>query len=371
VTVWTGIDRIAAGDAFLPRAKLGILTNHAARTSDGRTTVDVLLAENLDIHLLLAPEHGLDVAAPAGSPIPHASAGSIPVLSMYGANRAPVEAALDEVDVLVIDLPDAGCRYYTYPWTMRELLKMAARHGKQVIVLDRPNPLGGEIIEGNIPDPGFDSAVCSATVPVRHGLTLAELARWQVRDLNLDVDLFPVRVSGWTRSLTMRETRIPWIPPSPNLQSPDTLFVYPGTCLLEGTTMSEGRGTAAPFQVVGAPALDSTAILRRLRDLPDVTVEQLTFIPESSKWAGEPCQGVRITTSGPGFRPVLTGLALIEEVMRSTGVEFLPQFDALAGTGAWRRRLVAGEAAETIANGWTDGEESYRERRDDVLLYPS
>lgn len=371
MAVVTGIDRIAAGDAFLPRARLGILTNHAARAADGRTTLDVLLAKNLDITLLLAPEHGLDVAAAAGSPIPHARTGDIPVLSMYGADRGPVEAALDDVDVLVIDLPDVGCRYYTYPWTMRELLKMAAQRNKQVVVLDRPNPLGGEIIEGNIPDPGFDSAVCSANVPVRHGLTLAELARWQARDLNLDIDLTPILVTGWPRSLEVRQTGLPWIAPSPNLRSPDALFVYPGTCLLEGTTMSEGRGTDAPFQIVGAPTLDSAATARRLRQLPDVTAERLTFTPQSSKWAGELCQGVSITAAGPNFRPVLTGLALIEEALRSTGIEFLPQFDALAGTSEWRTRLVAGESAETIADDWPIGESTFREQRADILLYPS
>lgn len=373
--VLPGIDRIASGAARLPEtARLAVLTNRAAQTIHGRWTGAVLLERGYDVAVLLTPEHGLAADAAAGAPIGHSQLNDLPVLSLYGADMSPVDEAIGGIDALVVDLPDVGCRYYTYGWTVREVLKLAARHGKPVYCLDRPNPLGGTMIEGNIPDEGVDSAVCASAVPVRHGLTLAELALWNRGHFGLDVDISVTTAEGWDRDMTPYETGLPWVPPSPALTEAESVFLYPGTCLLEGTNISEARGTDAPFTMAGAPWLDGTSLARRLSEeeaWDGARVEPVTFTPQSSKWAGEQCQGVRFTVQDrEHFRPVGAGLALIAALADHPEFSFRAgQFDALAGTSSWRERLVDGATAAGIADEWAEGEDRFRKQREAVLLY--
>jgi len=374
-SVRIGVDRLAVGAAELPRsARVGLLTNQAARTSAGQWTGAVLVDAGYHLALLLTPEHGLAVDADAGAPVAHSQSGSIPVLSLYGADTSPVEGALETVDVLVIDLPDVGCRYYTYGWTVREVLKLAARRGKPVYCLDRPNPLDGMAIEGNKPDPGYDSAVCASVVPVRHGLTLGELALWHQFDLGLELDISIITAQGWRRSMTWAETRLPWTPPSPAMRSADAAGFYPGACLIEGTNVSEGRGTEAPFTMVGAPFLDG-GLLATVLSTDDAwagaSVEPVTFTPQSSKWAGQPCSGVRLTMNDRSkFRPVRAGLGLIAALATHPEFAFLAgQFDALAGTASWRERLTRGISPAEIAAGWASHEANFRVAREAVLVY--
>ncbi len=374
-SVHIGIDRLAVGAAELPRsARLGLLTNRAARTSDDRWTGSVLMDCGYRLALLLTPEHGLAVNAAAGAPVGHSQLGSIPVLSLYGADTSPVEGALETVDVLVVDLPDVGCRYYTYGWTLREVLKLAARHGKPVYCLDRPNPLDGMAIEGNKPDLGYDSAVCASMVPVRHGLTLGELALWNRFDLDLGLDISIITAEGWQRPMSWDETGLLWTPPSPAMRRAEAAWLYPGTCLIEGTNVSEGRGTEAPFTMVGAPFLDGellATVLSKDEAWAGASVEPVNFTPQSSKWAGRPCRGVRLTMNDRSeFRPVRAGLALVAALASHPEFDFLAgQFDALAGTASWRERLIRGIPPAEVAKEWEADEADFRVARETVLIY--
>jgi uncharacterized protein YbbC (DUF1343 family) len=298
----------------------------------------------------------------------------VPVLSLYGADPSRIDEALRGVEALVVDLPDVGCRYYTYPWTVRELLRRAARHALPVTLLDRPNPLGGAAVEGSVPDPGLDSPVCASPVPVRHGLTMGELALWNHSAHAIGANLSVVPMAGWRRSMLWDGTGLAWVAPSPALPSVEAALVYPGTCLLEGTNVSEGRGTDKPFQVLGAPFLDAAALVARLSasgHLAGVALTETSFTPASSKWAGQTCRGVRIEVRDAGvFRPVAAGVAIVAALCRHAGFEFRPsQFDALAGTGAWRRSLEQGAPAEEIVGRWRTDEAGFWRERAGILLY--
>jgi uncharacterized protein YbbC (DUF1343 family) len=298
------------------------------------------------------------------------------VMSLYGADLGPVERALDGVDGVIIDLPDAGCRYYTYPWTGRETLRMAGARSLPVVLLDRPNPLGGARIEGNLPDSGVDSPVCASRVPVRHGLTPGELARWNLEDRDIHADLQIISCGGWRREMLWPEIGLPWVPPSPALGSFAASQIYPGTCLLEGTTMSEGRGTEIPFEVVGSPGVDADRLASILADsalTAGAHFQPATFIPRASKWQGKPCHGVQITVADPSqFRPVATGLALVHALMNARGFAFRERFfDLLAGSHQWRATLQAGASPDEIVAGWQEDERRFSEKRRSILLYNS
>jgi uncharacterized protein YbbC (DUF1343 family) len=325
------------------------------------------------VHVLLAPEHGLEAAAGAGEPIPHLPGGELPVLSMYGADRGPVEEALAQVDRLVVDLPDVGCRYYTYAWTVREALKLAARHAVSVTILDRPNPIGGVAVEGNRPE-SIESPVCASPTPVRHGLTLGELARWQVRSLGIEVDLSVITAKGWHRRMLWPETGLDWVPPSPALRSFEATLAYPGTTLLEGTNISEGRGTDRSFLLLGAPFVDGEALARQLSDHPylhGAAVNPARFTPASSKWSSEACGGVSLEIRDvERFFPVRAGLAIVGALRARDGFEFrASHFDALAGGSTWRRMLDGGRPVNEIVDAWSAYEREFDGERREVELY--
>lgn len=372
--VRTALDRLASGDVRMTHnARLGLLTNRAARTVGGVWAGDALRAAHYDISLLLSPEHGLDVAAEAGAHVAHARFGDVPILSLYGADRAPVEEALSALDMLVVDLPDVGCRYYTYPWTVRELLRRAAHHRLPVTLLDRPNPLGGRVVEGNLPDEDMDSPVCASPVPVRHGLTMGELALWNRRAYGIEVELTVIPLEGWQRGSLWNETGLPWVGPSPALPSFDSAIVYPGTCLLEGTNVSEGRGTSRPFQCLGAPFVDGEALARRLSDSPflaGASVEPATFTPATGKWVGEECRGVQVKIHDPTtFHPVAAGVAIVAALRREPSFAFRAFFDRLAGTTRWRHSLESGAGPEEIVNRWPAAEARFTQEREAIFLY--
>lgn len=363
-----GIDRVISGEMKLPKpARIGFLTNYAARTRDGRWSGQAIPAAGYDVVCFLGPEHGLSASAPAGADVPHAQGGSIPVLSMYGADQSAVKSAVAGIDLILVDLQDVGCRYYTYNWTIRELMRMAADYGKAVVILDRPNPLGGDVIEGNLPD-ATDSPVCASAVPVRHGLTIGELALYNRRYFEIDVDLSVVPMRSWNRHMQWSATGLAFIPPSPNLRSPNALVLYPGTCLIEGTNVSEGRGTDAPFQVIGAPFVNAELLARALSGVEAGT---LAFVPTESKWEGENCRGVKIRVPrSHAARSVELGLTLVTTLSVMPRFQFRPPFfDALAGTCAWRGRIERGESAGEIAAGWREDEARFQADREDLLLY--
>ncbi|PYM94549.1 MAG: DUF1343 domain-containing protein [Candidatus Rokuibacteriota bacterium] len=335
---------------------------------------------------LLAPEHGL-----WGAPQDHAlvagtrdSATGLPVWSLYGARREPTAAMLGGLDMLVVDLQDVGSRYYTYNWTMALAMRVCARLGVRVVVLDRPNPLGGVSVEGNVGDPAFASFVGLYPLAIRHGMTIGELALYLNREHAIDADLSVVPMRGWRRSMLWEDTGLPWVAPSPNMPTPDTARVYPGGCLLEGTNLSEGRGTTRPFEWIGAPYLDAhryAAALERLR-LPGVRFRPARFLPTFQKWAGRLCEGVQVhVTDRVRFKPFLTGLAEIAVARRLAAREFawrrppyefekrLLPIDILCGTDTVRKGIEGGKPLPAIERAWQRGLDRWKRRRASYLLY--
>lgn len=335
---------------------------------------------------LFAPEHGLWGAAQDLVPIAAARdpLSGLRVVSLYGNRREPTAAMLRSLDLLVIDLQDVGARYYTYQWTMALAMRACARAGVPVLVLDRPNPLGGDVVEGNIPDPAFASFVGLYPLAARPGLTLGEAARYlqQAHGLGGAVDVVAMR--GWRRAMRWEDTELPWVPPSPNMPTTDTALVYPGGCLLEGTNLSEGRGTTRPFEWVGAPWLDAHAYAEALtaERLPGVVFRPARFRPTFQKWAGQVCGGVQLhVTDRARFKPFLTGLALVAVVRRLAPRAFrwrrppyefehrrLP-IDILLGTDRVRRALERGQLLGAIERSWQGDLARWRRRRAAVLLY--
>jgi uncharacterized protein YbbC (DUF1343 family) len=335
---------------------------------------------------LFAPEHGLWGAAQDHAPIAAARdpVTRLPVVSLYGSRREPTAAMLAGLDALVVDLQDVGSRYYTFVWTTALAMRACAQAGVEVMVLDRPNPLGGTDVEGNMPDPAFASFVGLYPLPARHGLTIGEVARWLAAAHGVRPRLTVVAMAGWRRRMLWEDTGVPWVPPSPNMPTPDTARVYPGGCLFEGTNLSEGRGTTRPFEWVGAPYLDAHACAEALdaQRLPGVTFRPARFTPTFHKWAGRLCGGVQIhVTDRARFKPFLTGLAVIATARRLAPRRFawrrppyeferrkLP-IDILLGTDSVRRALERGRPLREIERGWLGDLERWRRRRAPALLY--
>ncbi len=305
------------------------------------------------------------------------------MVSLYGARRAPAPAALRGLDALVVDLQDVGARYYTFVWTTALAMAACARAGVAVIVLDRPNPLGGAV-EGNVADPAFASFVGLYPLPARHGMTIGELAAYLAAEHGLRPRLTVVPMRGWRRVMAWEDTGLPWVAPSPNMPTPDTARVYPGGCLIEGTNLSEGRGTTRPFEWVGAPYLDAHRYAAALeaRALPGVRFRPARFVPTFHKWAGRLCGGVQVhVTDRRTFRPFLTGLALVATARalapgafrwRRPPYEFerrrLP-IDILLGTDRIRRALERGVPLAAIERGWRPELARWLRRRAPYLLY--
>jgi uncharacterized protein YbbC (DUF1343 family) len=291
---------------------------------------------------------------------------------------------LHGLDAVVVDLQDVGARYYTFVWTMALTMRACAQAGIRVIVLDRPNPLGGEVVEGNIPEPAFASFVGLYPVAARHGMTIGELASYLNVEHALGCDLTVVPMRGWRRRMMWEDTDLPWVPPSPNMPTPDTARVYPGGCLLEATNLSEGRGTTRPFEWVGAPFLDAHRYAQVMNDqrLPGVRFRPARFLPTFHKWSDRLCGGVQVhVTDATRFKPFLTGLGLIAAARtlapdrfawRRPPYEFervrLP-FDVLCGTGAIRRALERGRRLDDIERGWRAPLARWKRRRARYLLY--
>jgi uncharacterized protein YbbC (DUF1343 family) len=320
----------------------------------------------------------------------------IPVTSLYGEtveSLVPTAAELADVDVLLIDLQDVGSRYYTFIWTMALCLQGAARAGVATLVLDRPNPIGGVAIEGGEVESWAESFVGLGSVPVRHGLTIGEVARlvrvgmpWGGHRFAkpLDCDLQVVAMRGWRRGDDFERAGLPWVLPSPNMPTVDTALVYPGLCLLEGTNVSEGRGTTRPFEILGAPFVDGNRLAEGLaaEGLPGVRFRPLSFRPTFHKFAGQVCGGVQIhVTERAAFRPFLTGVAILRALRAHAGEAFRwrtekyefvsdrPAIDLLTGGDAIRKGIEAGASLEALRATWQSAEEAFAERRLSSLLY--
>jgi uncharacterized protein YbbC (DUF1343 family) len=363
------------------------VANPASVSSD-LVHASILLHDTRGVRLvaLFGPEHGVwanaqDLVEVEDGRDPVTG---LPVHSLYGRTRIPTEAMLEGVDAVVVDLQDVGARYYTYVYTMLYVLEACARFGRRVVVLDRPNPLGGEGMEGNVLDPAYRSFVGLHPLPARHGMTIGELARLFCAERGLAVEVQVVPMRGWRRSMYFEETGLPWVSPSPNMPTVDTACVYPGACLVEGTNLSEGRGTTRPFELVGAPWLDPWALAKQMEKakLGGVTFRPAFFTPVSQKHAGRLCGGVQVHVADRArFRPYLTYLTLIQSARDQDPSQFAWRdppyeyeyvkrpFDILCGTDSIRRDLEKGAPPKSFLLGWSKELASFAKRRRRYLLY--
>jgi len=302
----------------LENARLGLLINQASVDRELNLSCD-RIAQSFpgQVTAIFSPQHGIwgeQQANMIESSDHQFERLDIPVFSLYSRTRRPTVESLDFLDCLVVDLQDVGTRVYTFIWTLLECLRACAEHDKPVIVLDRPNPLGGDVFEGPVLETDYRSFVGGAAVPLRHGLTIAEMARLLIRELSIDVDLHCVPMTGWTRGMRFDDTGRPWIWPSPNVPTLASVDVYPGQVLLEGCNLSEGRGTTRPFEITGAPFIDGELWAKELQriKLDHVRLLPTRFKPTFDKFAGESCGGLDIqVTDRREFRPVKLTMALI------------------------------------------------------------
>src|SRR3989338_6842887 len=316
-----GLDRLLKiSGKSLSEKRIGILGHQASLDSKGRHILDILVPQkDWNVTTLFGPEHGLSTRAQDMEPVKNGKdpKTGLPIFSLYGHTEEslkPSKAMLDRIDTLVIDLQDIGSRYYTYIWTISLFMREAAKFGKKIILCDRPNRINGIDVEGEPNQKGFTSFVGLYSIPVRHGMTIGELASYINATEKLGCDLTVVPMKGWDRKWYWEETKIKWHNPSPNMRSPLQALLYPGNCLLEATNVSEGRGTDTPFEICGAPWVDAQKLIDQLKSLhlEGVDWEPATFTPTRQKWVGKKCEGVRfIVTDRKTFRPYAAGVALI------------------------------------------------------------
>ncbi|MEJ8304908.1 DUF1343 domain-containing protein [Saccharibacillus sacchari] len=385
--VRTGLDRLADGftHPLLQNRRLGLITNPTGITADFRSSVEICASlEGSALTALFACEHGLYGQRQAGQRFGdeiHPTLG-IPVFSLYGEHKKPTPSMLGNVDTLIFDMQDLGIRFYTYLSTLLYAIEACAACGKSLVVLDRPNPLGGLAVEGGVLKPGFESMVGAWELPIRTGMTIGEQAGMANAERRLGCELGVVKMDGWERRTEFGDTGQPWVLPSPNMPFVDTARVYAGTCFFEGTNLSEGRGTTRPFEWIGAPWLDGEGLADELNGLalPGVHFHPTYNTPTFSKHAGELCGGVRLfVTDKTIFEAVNTGLALLHAVIRRHPREFRwlepPSggrrffVDLLAGGSLLRERIAESDGVAEIAESWRLEAQQWNERRKAYLLY--
>lgn len=397
--VRTGLDRLVdpAEDVFglAPGARLGVAAHPASVDVSARHVADLLHADRrFRLVRLFAPEHGVRGEAQDMEAVrePADPATGLPVVSLYGADAAslrPRPEHLSGLDAVVHDLQDVGSRYYTFVYTLSFVMEAARDAGIPVFVLDRPNPVGGLQVEGPVLDPSLASFVGRYPIPVRHGMTTGELARLFNDAFGIGCDLRVVPMTGWRRAMHFEDTGLPWVLPSPNMPTPDTARVYPGGCLVEGTNLSEARGTTRPFELVGAPWIDGAALVRALREAADgdalegCLFRAATLRPMFHKHAGRSCGGVQVhVTDRERFRPFATYLAVLREARRIEPGLFdwrreVYEFerdrlaiDLLLGRADLRSRLEAGESVRDLEASWTADLSAFDALRRRFLIYP-
>lgn len=357
--------------------RIGLVANAGSVTWNLTMTAEALRDSAGHLTALFAPEHGYYAATPAAIAVTSAvDAGlGLPVYSLYGQDQQPTSTMLADLDLIIFDLQTVGARFYTYETTLLYVLKAAARQRLPIIVCDRPNPIAGEVIEGPVVEPAFESFVGCGPLPIRHGLTVGELARLYVEIWGYDCELIVVPCAGWQRGTWFDETGLLWIPPSPNMPKLTTAVLYPGTCLIEGTNLSEGRGTALPFELVGAPGIDARTLATVMNELnlPGIYFHPAWFEPAAGEWAGQACQGVQLhILDRLALRPVEMALHLIAQIMILYADTFawrLPHFDHLIGTDRVRLQLEAQTPVSEIIANWHPARAAFMTEREKVLIY--
>ncbi|WP_431190028.1 exo-beta-N-acetylmuramidase NamZ family protein [Desulfurivibrio dismutans] len=367
--------------------RLGLLCNQASTDRRLRHARDLVHGRfGPRLCCLFSPQHGFfaekqDNMIESGHMTDPVT--GLPLFSLYGEVRKPTPAMLEHCDVLLVDLVDVGTRVYTFLYTLAYCMEAAAEQGKQVVVLDRPNPVGGLALEGNLLQPSCRSFVGLYPIPMRHGLTMGELALMLKGEYGLDCDLEVIPMAGWRREMLFADTGLPWVFPSPNMPTPQTALVYPGQVIWEGTNISEGRGTTLPFELFGAPFWRHDEMLAELAatPLPGCYLRPLVFEPVAGKWAGKPCVGYQLHVTDPvSFLPFRTTLALLqatarrhqEFALKSPPYEYeyekTPIHLILGDEGLWPR-LQAGEPLLELEAGWQVELDDFARRRQDYLLY--
>ncbi|HEV8177462.1 MAG TPA: DUF1343 domain-containing protein [Gemmatimonadales bacterium] len=380
-----GIDVLLTDSVSLVRnRRIGLVTNQSGVDANGVRDLDRLVGSGLRVTAVFAPEHGLrgvtDVDQAPDTRVEQDSATGITVYLLHDGVRLhpPTAGMLEQVDLLLVDLQDAGARYYTYPAAVATIMEAAAPRRLPVVVLDRPNPIGGAV-QGDVQDSVTASAVARFPVAMRHGMTIGELARLANATLGLGADLHVVPVDGWHRSMAFDVTGLPFVPPSLNLRTLESLYHYPGLCLFEGTNLSVGRGSDTPFEQIGAPWLDTTVVLAALRRAapPGVRFSATRFTPAApgdGKYPDTLLAGIRVTTTDRRiYDPTVTAVHLLAALRQTHQAEFAfrpAQFDRLAGGPDLRTAIERGESVSAIAARWRDELKRFRDRRRPFLLYP-
>jgi uncharacterized protein YbbC (DUF1343 family) len=388
-TVRAGFERLLGDDrSLLADARIALVSNPASIGRDFRHAAEVLVDDpEIDLVALFGPQHGFRSDLQDNMvETPHAldARRRIPIHSLYSETREPTPEMLRDIDVLVIDLQDVGTRVYTYVYTMANCMRAAARHGVRVVVCDRPNPVGGVAVEGPLLRPEWASFVGQFPIPLRHGMTIGELARLFNQEFAIGAALDVVPLEGWERAMYFDDTGLPWVMPSPNIPTLDSAIVYPGAVLFEGTMLSEGRGTTRPFELIGAPWIDGEALAAAMnaRGLPGVHFRAAFFEPTFQKHAKHTCGGCQLhVLDRVAFQPVRVAVALIDEFRRQSAAAFAwrqPPYeyehdkwpiDILYGSDRLRTTIDAGGDVAQLVASWGEEEEAFRRTRERYLMY--
>lgn len=367
--------------------KVGVVCNHTALLSNGKPLVDALLEQkNVIVSAIFTPEHGFKGVEEAGEKIDYKNNlyKEIPIISLYGKDRKPSKDNLTDVDLLIFDIQDVGARFYTYIATMYYVLESAGENNIPVIILDRPNPIGGKYIDGPVLDPKFKSFVGIAQIPITHGMTIGELANYFIGEKVVptwkNVSLKVIHCKNWKREIP-NQFYSNWNSPSPNINSLETALVYPGICLLEGTNISEGRGTRFPFLQFGAPFINADDVIEKLKifSFAGIEMQSVSFIPDdieamatNPKFKGQSCYGIKIKITDPiKFEPVKFGTKLLFVLVKLYGnkIKFNDGFDRLAGNSYLKKALLQKVAPEKIIASWQKDLIKFEKKRIKYLLY--
>lgn len=375
-----GIENMNEWSSFLQGKRIGLITNPTGVNNRLVSTIDIL-KDSVNLVRLYSPEHGVRGDIQAGVAVDNYvdTKSGLKVFSLYGKNKRPSEEILADIDLLAIDIQDVGSRLYTYLYTMAYCMQSCAQYGKQFVVFDRPNPLGGSKVEGNLIQEGFTSFVGLYPIPYRYGLTIGETAILLNKEFQIGCDLTVIPMDGWKREMFYEDTGLPWVMPSPNMPTVDTAFVYNGSCIFEGTNISEGRGTTKPFELIGAPWLEAEHLAEAMNglNLNGVLFRPAYFTPTFSKHANSLCKGVQLhVTDRLSFRPVKTGLHLLKIIKEMSGEHFeylkpytvngKPMIDYNTGSDTIRTRDFS---VEEIYSLWMEEAGEFARRKEKYHIY--
>lgn len=379
----TGLERVLDEEIHLLQGKkLGLVINHTSVDASLTLSLDRFMEKGLQVKAVFAPEHGFRGNIPAEETVSHGkdSITGIPIFSLYGNSAKPTAEMLDGIEILVFDMQDLGVRFYTYLYSLANCMKAAKELGVEIMVLDRPNPINGITIEGNIVEPQFHSFVGNYGLPIRHGMTVGELAGYFNKEYEIGTELKVVTMKGWERRMWYEDTKLHWIMPSPNATGKEMTALYPGTCFFEGTNVSEGRGTTTPFQVIGAPWIDSYELIERLEPSAQkgVLLRPVTFTPYTSKYKDEQCNGIQIHIDDYSqYKPIETALTILDAIRILYPDDFQWKktedgnyfIDFISGTDNLRK---TGDAGQSLLEWMRSNEveaKAFEKKRAPYLLY--